>query len=184
MIFIFVITFLLCVYKKYKVRYLFTSWTIYPFLIVQAVYLGFQIAIFMRVYSVVPLANLLKLLSMVTLLVPFFVYKLYSTGLIASVFVFAGTFMNRFVMAQNGGKMPVFPSLSYKTGYTAAEVFNVPGSIHVLGTADTKYKFLADIFDFGYSVLSIGDFFIHIYFLLILYQTVKVINQRRSPANV
>ncbi|MDD4799388.1 MAG: DUF5317 family protein, partial [Clostridia bacterium] len=80
------------------------------------------------------------------------------------------------VIAQNGGQMPAFPSFSYITGYLTPEMFGSVDSLHILGNADTKYKFLTDYLDFGYSILSIGDVFIHLFFCIMLYFLIKAVN--------
>ena len=44
-------------------------------------------------------------------------FGLYKPALLGSLSIAAGTVLNRFAIAQNGGHMPVFPTLSYLTGY-------------------------------------------------------------------
>ena len=86
----------------------------------------------------------------------------------------AGTVMNKVVMHYNGGKMPVFPSFSYLTGYTTPEMLTSGvDSIHIMGDASTKLPFLADFIDVGYSILSIGDIFIRGFVFIMLYATIK-----------
>ncbi|MGN0028014.1 MAG: DUF5317 family protein, partial [Clostridium sp.] len=74
------------------------------------------------------------------------------------------------------GYMPVFPSLSYLTGYAKVDSFSKVKDIHILGNSSTKLKFLTDIFDIGYSVLSLGDIFIRCFVFIIIYNTIKKIN--------
>ena len=80
--------------------------------------------------------------------------------------------------------MPVFPTLSYLTGYGKVEAFDKVNDIHILGNSSTKLKFLTDIFDIGYSILSIGDVFIRLYVFIIIYSVIKEINVERTKENL
>ena len=110
-----------------------------------------------------------------------FVYRLYWPGIAGSVLVLVGTGLNRFVIWQNGGKMPVFPSLSYWTGYARPEAFQGISPLHVLGDDTTKFWFLTDFIDVGYSILSVGDILIRGYAFLILFFTIRELNRRMNP---
>ncbi|GAA0727765.1 hypothetical protein GCM10008905_25750 [Clostridium malenominatum] len=74
--------------------------------------------------------------------------------------------------------MPVFPTLSYLTGYATPDAFSKVDDIHVLGNSSTKLKFLTDIIDVGYSILSIGDIFIRVFVFIIIFNTIKHMNRR------
>ena len=74
--------------------------------------------------------------------------------------------------------MPVYPTLSYLTGYIRPELFSLPGSLHVLGGEGTKLAFLSDYIDYGYCILSVGDVFIHLYACIMLYALIKAVNLR------
>ncbi len=162
--------------KGYKIKPLFKTWTVYPVFVLEFIHLFFQINIFMGNYDFVPYAPILKKVYLFMCIIPIIVYKEYLTGIIGSGFVFAGTLLNNFVMAQNGGRMPVFPKFSYITGYAdPVAIANIKG-IHILGTTQAKWWILSDILDVGWSVLSIGDLFIRVFVLLIIYQTIKVMN--------
>ncbi len=89
------------------------------------------------------------------------------------VIYFSRNFLNHIVMAANGGEMPVFPSLSYLTGYLKPNTISKVNDIHMIGTSTVKYKYLSDIIDVGYSVLSIGDILIRVFVVIIIYVTVK-----------
>ena len=93
------------------------------------------------------------------------VFQLYKPALIGSGSIVFGTLLNNFVISQNNGKMPAFPSLSYLTGYIKPHTFQAVNDIHVLGSGATHWKFLTDYIDFGYSILSPGDLFIHFFHL-------------------
>lgn len=76
--------------------------------------------------------------------------------------------------------MPVFPTLSYVTGYLKPDVFAKVNDIHVFGNEETKYKILTDFIDLGYSILSIGDIFIRAFVFIIVFNTIKSINELKA----
>lgn len=177
--------FLLAAMKGYNLKNAFTEKSLYPFLALEAVLIVFQICIFRGIYIFVKFASVLKTLFLVSLLWPFFKFRLYKQGSIGAVFIAAGTALNKFVMDQNGGKMPVYPTLSYLTGYAKPGIFDIPNSVHVLGDAAVKYKFLTDYIDVGYSVLSIGDLLVRVFVLLIVYATIiRVCEKRKGKAGL
>lgn len=166
--------------KGFKIKPLFQTWTLYPIFLLEIVYLTFQVTIFSGNYYFVQFAPILKRVYLFMYIIPIVVYKEYFTGLIGSLFVFAGTLLNNFVIAQNGGKMPVFPNFSYITGYVSDEAIAKINGIHVLGSAATHWWFLSDILDVGYSVLSIGDLLIRVLAFLVIYKTIKVLNSKAN----
>ena len=163
--------------KGYSLKPFFKSWTIYPILIFEAIYIVFQISIFMGNYDVVKWAPWFKSIYMYLFLIPIFWYKEYVSALIGSLFILAGTFLNHIVMAANGGEMPAFPSLTYFTGYLKADTFSKIQDIHMLGDSSVKLKYLSDIIDIGYTILSIGDILIRVFVVIIIYVTVKKTNE-------
>lgn len=158
----------------------FRSWTVYPFLTVELLHLYFQIQVFLGNYYFVQFAPYLKRAYLFCFIIPIIIYKEYLQGIIGSVFVILGTLLNKFVMIQNSGKMPVFPSFSYFTGYVRPGAFNQSSGIHVLGSADTRFWWLSDFIDVGYSILSIGDIFIRILVFMVIYRTIKIMNSSYS----
>jgi len=76
-------------------------------------------------------------------------------------------------MSQNGGKMPVYATLSKYTGYFDEVVINTVDKVHVLGNEATRYKILTDYIDVGYSILSIGDVLIHAFIVIVVYNAIK-----------
>jgi len=104
------------------------------------------------------------------------VYKLYKPGIIGSILICCGTILNRFVMNQNGGKMPVYASISKLTGYYDPSAIQNVDNIHIIGSETTKYKFLTDIFDTGFSILSLGDILIHSFITIVIYYVIKEVN--------
>lgn len=173
--------FLVCLLAKvrhYKLKYLFYSWTFYPVLIVQCLLVVFQFSIFFDTYYFVRFVPIVEPAIILSFFFALFVYRLYQPAILGSVSVVFGTLLNKFVIAQNGGKMPVFPSLSYLTGYLAPDMLGSMDSLHVLGSADTRFKFLTDYIDYGYSILSLGDVFIHLFVCVMLYSMIVAANEQ------
>ncbi|MEG2353010.1 MAG: DUF5317 family protein [Clostridium sp.] len=166
--------------KGYKIKALFKTWTIYPVLCLELILVFFQINTFIGNYKYIEFAPIFKSIYMYTLLIPLFTYKLYLSGFIGSICIFIGTLMNRFVMTMNGGKMPVYPSLSYLTGYVKYDSFDKVKDIHILGSQATNYKVFTDFIDLGYSILSIGDVFIRVFVFIIIYNLIKATNSKST----
>jgi len=138
----------------------------------------FQFSIFFNTYYFVKFVPIVEPAIILSFVFALFVYRLYWPAVIGSGSIFFGTILNKFVIAQNYGKMPAFPSLSYITGYLTPEMFGSVDSLHALGNADTKFKFLTDYIDYGYCILSLGDVFIHLFFCIMLYYLIKAVNFR------
>ena len=173
----------ICVLAKmrhYKLKYLFYSWTFYPILIVQCTLAFFQGSIFFRIYYFIRFVPLVEPAIILSFLFALFVYRLYRPAIIGAGCITFGTLLNKFVIAQNGGKMPVFPSFSYLTGYVTPGMFSSMDSLHILGGVETKFKFLTDYIDYGYSILSPGDILIHLFVCIMLFSLIKAVNHRYS----
>lgn len=162
--------------KGYHLRPLFSSWTVYPVLIVQTILVFFQLSIFFHTYYFVRFAAAIQTAIILSFVFSAFVYQLYRPAVMGMIFVLTGSVLNRFVVLQNGGKMPVFPSLSYFTGYVTDKSFGAADTLHVLGGEATRFWFLSDYIDIGYSILSPGDLLIHLFTFLMLYYTIKAAN--------
>jgi hypothetical protein len=162
--------------KHFKIRFLFFTWSFYPVLIMQCILIFFQICALFGNYYFVQFASYTKIMVIISFVFPMLVFQLYKPALIGSGSIVVGTLLNKFVIFQNNGKMPVFPSFSYLTGYVKPYTFQAVRDIHILGTAASHWKILSDYIDFGYSILSIGDLFIHFFSFLLLYYTIKSVN--------
>ena len=171
-----IISLIFCKIKKLKIKPLFKNWAIYPVVFIEIFYLFVQASIFSENYNLIMYAGVMKTLYLISYLPLIFTYKQYIPAIIGSIFVVIGGILNDIAISANNGYMPVFPSLSYLTGYIKTNSFSKIEDIHVLGDSSTKLKFLTDIFDIGYSVLSLGDIFIRGFVFIILYNTVKQIN--------
>ena len=163
--------------KHYKIKYLFLSWTFYPIIVSELFLLLFQTNTFLsNYYYVINFDRYFKNVYIICYIIPIIYFKLYKPALVGSASIMVGTLMNRFVIAQNGGKMPVYPTLSYLTGYIKPYSFDQVKDYHMLGNAGVHYKILCDYMDVGYNVMSPGDLFIHFFVFLIVYYSIKELN--------
>jgi hypothetical protein len=168
--------FLFAKIKKYEIKPLFKSWTIYPIIIFEMVYIIGQVLIFSGNYEIIQFMQRLKPFYLCTYLVLVFKYDLYISSIIGAAFVVLGGILNDIVIKINGGHMPVYPTLSYLTGYVKPESFHLVNDIHILGDSQTKLKILTDFIDLGYSILSMGDVSIRIFVFIIIFNSIKKIN--------
>lgn len=166
--------------RGYKLKPLFTIWEIYPILLFAIIYIFLNIGVFFGNYSFVSFAGILESIYMLTFFILIIKYKQYVSAIIGSVSIIIGTILNKIAISANGGKMPVFPSLSYVTGYVKPDSFTKARDIHVLGSEASKLKFLTDTIDLGYSILSIGDVFIRVFTFIIIFNTIKSINKIKT----
>lgn len=166
--------------KRFRISLLFRSWTIYPVLIVQLFVIACETSIFFHSNYFIRFAPITAPAVILSFCFAVVVYRLYKPAILGSLSVVLGSSLNRFVIAQNGGSMPVFPSLSYFTGYADPTLLGEADQLHILGDGTVKYKFLTDYIDFGYSILSIGDVFIHFFFCIMLYSMIIAANNRFS----
>lgn len=162
--------------RGYKLKSLFKSWAIYPILGYEVFYIFLETRIFMEDYSLVKYSKIFTTFYLLCFLVLVIKYQLYNSAIIGSICIFIGSALNKMAIAANGGKMPVFPSLSYYTGYSKRGAFPNVDNLHVLGDSTTQFKFLTDFIDVGYCIMSIGDIFIRFFVFIIIYDTIKCIN--------
>ena len=162
--------------KGYKIKPLFKSWAIYPVLSFALMYVILEVMLFRGNYSLIKYSNKFHFVYILLFLTLIIKYKLNISAIIGSMFIVIGSVLNNIAMAANNGKMPVFPTLSYWTGYTKADSFVRIKDIHILGNTSTKLKILTDIFDIGYSIMSIGDICIRFFAFIIVFNTIKAIN--------
>lgn len=174
------LAFLVAKIKGYKIRPLFKSWTIYPLIIFEIIYLIGQVAIFSGDYKLIGFITSLKTIYLSTYLLLVFRYEIYISSIIGAISVFLGGILNDIAIKANEGFMPVYPTLSYLTGYVKPETFNLVKDIHILGNSQTKLKIFTDFIDLGYSILSIGDVFIRIFVFIIIYNSIKKISVLKS----
>lgn len=159
--------------KGYRIKPMIRDYSLYPLVIAELIYLFLQISVFTGNYRYIEYASVFKTFYLYTLIIPIIVHKLYKTGFYGSIMITTGSLMNQFVMSQNGGKMPVYATLSKLTGYFDESVIGTVDQVHILGNEATKYKILTDYIDVGYSILSIGDVLIHAFIFMVVYNTIK-----------
>lgn len=172
-----VIALILAKFKGYKIKPLFKIWGVYPVIFMELLYIFIQINIFNENYEVIKYVGIFKIIYLCSYLPLVFKYEQYLSAIIGSVAMVIGGVLNDIAISFNNGMMPVFPSISYITGYAKPDSFSKVNDIHILGGPETKVKFLTDIFDTGYSILSLGDIFIRFYVFLIIYKSLKYINE-------
>jgi len=164
-------------FKGYRVGYALTRRSFIPFYVVEIIYWYFQFNVFFGNYAFIKYAPIIKSACLYTLILPVFVYKLYLPAIAGSGFIALSSILNELAKHANGGKMPVFPTLSKLTGYFSEEAL-ANSSVHIMGSSETKLKIFCDFIDVGYSVLSIGDLLIHLFvFIIFLYAMKSVANQ-------
>lgn len=170
------IAFLVAKIKGYDIKPIFKNWAIYPIIVMEMVSCIVQIMIFSGNYSAVSYFATSKSLYLVLYLCLVYKYEVYESAIIGSAFMIGGGFLNDLAIKANNGFMPVYPTLSYLTGYTNSNMFNMIEDIHILGNSETSLKILTDFIDLGYSVLSIGDIFIRVFVFLIVFNAIKKSN--------
>lgn len=174
--------------KYYTIGSLFKDKMLYCILIMEAIYIYLQIALFKGNYEVIQYAGIFKSIYLCTYLGLILKYELYKEALIGSGTMLIGGICNQVAIVANQGKMPVFPSLSYLTNYVKPQSFEMAyvmaNDIHVLGGSHTKLKYLTDFIDIGYSILSIGDVLIRVFVFLIIYGAVKKINEKQQLTDI
>ncbi|MBU3214565.1 DUF5317 domain-containing protein [Clostridium estertheticum] len=169
--------------KGYKIKPLFKTWAIYPVLTFVLLYVILEVMIFNNNYEFIKYTSIFHYLYLLTFIILIIKYKLNISAIIGSIFIIIGSILNKIVIAANNGKMPVFPTLSYLTGYVKSDSFMKVKDIHILGSGVTKLKFLTDIIDVGYCIMSIGDICIRVFVFIILFNTIKVINKTQIIKN-
>lgn len=161
-------------YKKgYDINCIWKEKAFYPIVLCEATYWVIQVSLFNGDYTVLNYTSLFKTVYLCSTLFIVFRYELYKYALVGAASVLLGGWCNDLAIAANGGKMPAFPHLSYLTGYVTPEAFGVADQLHILGSDLTRMKWLTDIFDIGYSILSLGDIFIRILPFVVVYQGIK-----------
>lgn len=175
--------------KKHSLKHVFKTWHIYLPLIFAVIYIYLEACVFMRNYWFIPYQQMYKTLTLLSYLPLILHYKLYesvskklknkgdfiniitSPMVIGTFLIALGTILNLMVIKANNGYMPVFISLSYATGYATRDMVN--DGLHILGGYDTRLIPLSDLFDTGFSIMSIGDLFTRMYAFIILYFSIK-----------
>lgn len=167
------LSFLFAKIKGYKLKSIFLDWPIYIIIVFMCTYTYVQIMIFQEAYYVLRYQNLFKYLYLGSIYILMYRYKLYKESIFSTIFIFIGSILNVIVMNANGGKMPVYPSLSYYTGYIKADTLQKADTIHMAGNEFVKMKILTDYIDLGYTIMSIGDIFVRIFAFIMVFEAIK-----------
>jgi hypothetical protein len=183
MLFPILIALVLAKIRKYELKPLLKAYTLYPFALLTLLLIFFQTSVFFHNYTWIKYASYIKTVYLLSLVVPFLAYKLFKPGIVGAALIFLGTFLNKLVIRQNGGKMPVYATLSKVTGYFNEGLLSTD-PLHCAGTPGTKLSFLSDYIDIGYSILSIGDVLIHAFVFIILFYTIKELNLKKKSGSV
>lgn len=168
---------------SYFIKPILKRWSIYPIIFMELVYLYLQSTIMMHNYYFVQYQHLFKSMLLISFIIlgidTLFRYKQYKQYLIAICTLLGGFSLNYIVMYFNNNKMPIFPTISFSTGYSQPDmIINASkyGDYHVFGSHATNLIFLSDIFDMGTSIWSIGDVLIRISAFIIIYYSIKQMN--------
>lgn len=165
--------------NRYRVAPIFRDVSLYPFFAVECVYWVFQGFAFSGNYAFLPYSGVLQSAYIGSMLFPILRHKLYSRAMAGAGMVLAGTALNRLVLSANGGRMPVWPTLSRITGYCGPKAFAEGlDAAHMRMGADTALNFLGDYIDVGFSIMSPGDLLIHGFTAVILYGAIRSLNRR------
>lgn len=162
--------------KGFKIKRLFKIKEFYLILFMELLVLYVQFNIYRENYWVIKYTGIFKSIYLLSYLPLIYKLSIYKEALIGSGFVFLGSIFNNIVIKANGGFMPVYPTLSKITGYYKEQAFEKVNDIHILLGGSSKLWYLSDIFDLGYSVLSIGDILIRIFVVIIIYSSIKYLN--------
>ena len=167
----------------YRIKPVFKVIDLYPFFLVCACHAFFVVNAWLGNHSFVRFAELLQYLMIMTLLLPILRRKIFVPTYIGVSMTMVGTLLNRIVINANGGKMPVYPTVSKWIGYyKEGQLDGAIDSLHILLDESAKLPFLADYIDLGTCILSPGDVLIHAFASIIIFYTVKAIcpNSRRE----
>jgi len=169
---------------SYIIKPLFKRWSIYPVIFMSIFYIYIQYTMMNHNYYFLQHQYLIKNLILSSYMILGIDILIRNNNvkkyLMACCSLITGFLLNYIVMYFNNNRMPIFPNISYSTGYTQYNMImnaSIYSDFHVLGDHTTKFIFLSDIFDFGTSILSVGDIFCRLFAFIIVYNSVKVINK-------
>lgn len=160
---------------KDKLFELFRLWEFWTMALVQILVFSIQIGLIqvnVAGPSLTRPALIAVFLSYLPLILKFDLYKAVFLGSISTIL---GTILNNYVIAQNNGFMPVYPTLSHVLGHYQRDPVVFADGLHILADQSTKCFFLCDYIDLGYMILSPGDILIHSFGGFVLYFALKKI---------
>jgi len=170
--------------ESYLIKPILKKWSVYPVIFMSIFYVYLQYTIMNQNYYFLQYQHIIKnaILGsyMILGLDVLFRYEKYKEYITACCSLLCGFTLNKIVMYFNNNLMPIFPDISYSTGYTQYDmIINMSkfSDFHVLGDHTTNLIFLSDIFDMGGSIWSVGDILVRVFAFLIVYFSVKEINK-------
>ena len=175
------VPFMIAYIKGYRIRSALRIWDLYPFFLSCACHTFFIINAWCGNHSFVRFSDALQWVMIATLVLPVLVRGIVYPTFVGVGMTVVGTLMNEVVIRANGGKMPVYPTVSKWIGYY--QEGQLDGSIdqlHVLMDGSTRLAFLADYIDFGLCILSPGDLLIHAFASVVIYYTIKSVAKGRE----
>lgn len=156
-----------------------------PLYLVELLFWFAQVSAWCGWYAFIPYASALQTMYILAMLFPIFRFGLYKSAVAGCSMVLIGTVMNRIVMEANGGKMPVYPTLSRLTRYYRPGALEASGdAVHCLMNESTKLPLLGDWIDVGFSIMSPGDLLIHGFVFIVVYHTLLKLNRGKSSCSV
>ena len=171
--------------NKHRIAPVFRDASLYPLFSVECVYWLFQGFAFSGDFRFLPYSSYLQSAFIVSMLFPILRHKLYARAITGVGMIAAGTVLNRLVIGANGGRMPVYPTLSRLTGYfDPKSLSDGLDAVHTHMGAATALNFLGDYIDVGFSIMSPGDVLIHSFTAVILYGAIKSLNGKRKGGGV
>jgi len=175
------LSFVIAKIKNYKLLPIFKHRSIIPVIIMSALYIYLEIAIWHGDYSLLKYSNIFRIAYFSSFLVLAIHYDLMKVFICSMPLIWIGSALNTIAIDANSGKMPVFISNSWATGFARPDMYNKAleyGDFHVVGDMYTKLIPLCDTWDLGVSIYSIGDFFILSCVFLIVYYSIKASNNK------
>lgn len=168
------VPFLIAYIKGYRIRSALQVWDLYPFFLACACHTFFAINAWCGNHTYVRFADELQFFMIVTLVLPVLTRRIVYPAFVGVGLTAVGTLMNRIAINANGGKMPVYPTVSkWISYYREGQLNGTIDQLHVLMDDSSRLVFLADYIDFGLCVLSPGDVLIHAFASIIIYYTLK-----------
>jgi len=173
--------------ESYLIKPMLKRWSIYPVIFMSIFYVYLQYTIMNQNYYFLQYQHIIKnaILGsyMILGLDVLFRHEKYKEYIIACCSLLCGFTLNKIVMHFNNNLMPIFPSISYSTGYTQYGMITNASKFsdfHVLGDHTTRLIFLADVFDIGGSIWSVGDILVRLFAFIIVYYAGKVVSKMHT----
>jgi len=174
------LSFLVAKWNNYKILPIFKKWSIYPVMFMVLLYIYLESTIWQGDYSLVKYTYLFKTVYLSCFLLLAISYNKMKLYFCFIPLVWIGSILNTIAIRANSGKMPVFFSNSWATGYAKHDMFvkALPyGDYHIMGDEFTKMIPLCDVWDFGWCCMSPGDLIFRSFVFIITYNSIKASNQ-------